>query len=76
MSGLLCIDRAAEDSTPPVPFRRRLRAKGVSTSYSGSSMVDSKRVEGIRWHRTETGHCPFEEARIMLSNCWLVIGRC
>ena len=69
MSGLLCFDRAAEHSTPLVPFRRRLRAKGISTSYSGSSMVDGKRVEGIRWHRTETGHSPFEEAWIMPSIC-------
>lgn len=74
MLGLPYFDRAAERSTPPDPFRRRLCAKGVSTSYSGSSVVDGKRVEVIRWQRTETGRSPFKEARIMLSNHWLLIG--
>ena len=69
MLGLPYFDRFAERSTPLVPFRPRLCAKGVSTSYSGSSVVDGERVEGIRGQSTETGYGPFEEARIMLSNC-------
>lgn len=68
MLGLPYFDSAAEHSAQLVPFRPRLCAKGVPTSYSGSSVVDCNRVEGIRWQRTETGHGPFEEARIMLSN--------
>jgi len=48
MLGFPYFDRAAERSTPLVPFRRHLCAKGVSASYSGSSVVDGKRVEGIR----------------------------
>jgi hypothetical protein len=67
-------DRAAERSTPPVPFRRRLCAKGVSTGYSGSSVVDGKRVEGIRWQSTEAGRSPFEEAWIILSIYRILIG--
>jgi hypothetical protein len=74
MLGIPYFDRAAERSTPLVPFRCRLCAKGVSTSYSGSSVVDGKRVEVIRWQRTETGRSPFEEARIVLSNNWVLIG--
>ena len=69
MLGLPYFDRCAERGTPLVPFRPRLCAKGVSTSYSGSSVVDGERVEGIRWQSTEDGQCPFEEARVMLSNC-------
>ena len=75
MLGLSYLDRPAEHSTPRVPFHRRLYAKDVSTSFSGSSVVDGERVEGIRWQSPEIGHGSFEEARTMLSNCWLIIGR-